>query len=238
MQSIGICFAFWLINVCDEWDIDSSSDNIEVNGQTAKWLKSIDGSMYGCHGVDKGSYSWTITFKKDIEWACIGVIEDDPEVLKRFQHSYDYDEQSHGCFLFSYGDFYHDDDYDQYCDMFQRKDTTITMTLNMDEHSLAYTIDGKDHGIATNTLQKCKNFSSQRQQKVLQNKEYLVDCNKARININLEARANFICIYRKSRYLKVQLLVCYHNNLTSWFSVSNVITILYRSLSNLFVATP
>ena len=167
-----ICFAFWLIKVCDEWDEELSGNNIKFDGQIAKCLRKRYTAIYGCHSIDKGSHSWRIKFKSDIYRVYIGVLEDDKNILTQFRNIKSiWDVTAHGCFLGNSGDFYHNDYNTEYIlnsqywldeHEFTSKETIIEMTLNMDEHSIRFKIaDGDyieygciDYGIATDELKE------------------------------------------------------------------------------------
>ena len=98
-----ICFLFWFINICDEWDKESSGDDIKIDGQTVQNITRRIESIYGQQSVSNGCYSWRIRFNSKINWICIGIIEDKPEILQRYKTSSTYAYNGHGCFLFVYG---------------------------------------------------------------------------------------------------------------------------------------
>ena len=151
----GICFLFWLIKVCDEWDRKSSAESIKIDGQFAKTTEQGVSSVYGSQSVSQGVYSWRIKTKQKM-WACIGVIEDDVKVLEQFRNDNDYDESGHGCFLLTDGFFYNNERLERYCGDFKDKDRIITIILDMDKHSIKFKIDDKEYGIATDKLEKDK----------------------------------------------------------------------------------
>ena len=47
-------------------------------------------SVYGSHSIGSGSYTWSIKLKAEIDWICIGIIEDTPEILRKFEKDNDY----------------------------------------------------------------------------------------------------------------------------------------------------
>ena len=151
-----ICFMYWLITICDKWDHEYiNHQDIEINGQVATRKYNTDfleKSLYGWHVVDKGSYRWQIKFKTHINWICIGIIRDDDEILKEYESSNQF-YMHDGCFLVNEkGNFWHKGSSKKYCSRFDTKHTVITMTLNMDKHTLSYRINDKDYGIATDKL--------------------------------------------------------------------------------------
>ena len=116
-------------------------------------------SVYGCYGVDKGTYSWQIrlTMPTSARYFCLGIIEDKPGILERYKEDYEY-YREHGCLLF-YNGYFHRVDYigKRYMpEYLGAGNTKITMTLDKESHSLSYIINGKNYGIATNTLNKSK----------------------------------------------------------------------------------
>ena len=156
----GICFAYWLAKICDEWDkkyikpVDSG--DIQIDGQVlVRREKNKDyrvRSLYGCHVVDKGLYEWKIQFNTEVKWICIGIIKDNDAILEENWRSNQFF-CGDGCFLINAnGRFFHKGIGKNYCPSFQTKDTIITMTLNMDEHTLRYKINDNDRGIATDKL--------------------------------------------------------------------------------------
>ena len=156
---IGICFLFWFIKVCDEWDREHLPGAVKIDGQTVKATSWGDQCVYGCHSIDKGSHQWTLqlTRKTTGKWFCIGIIEDKPEILKEFQNSVNFILE-HGCLLHSDGKFYRGSiTYgESYMGQtrFEEEDTRIAMALDMDNHTLSFNIDGIDYGVATNKLDK------------------------------------------------------------------------------------
>ena len=161
----GICFMYWLLNPCDKWDRKFSSKRIKIEEEIGRCKKAGTASIYGSLSIDRGSYSWRIRYKTKIQWICIGVIRDNPEILKQFQRSNRYIDSYHGCYLSQAGYFYDaytrlynygDNKGRKYCKEYRDKDTIITMTLNMDEQTLRYKINDREYGIATDQLEKDK----------------------------------------------------------------------------------
>ena len=135
-----------------------SAEGIKVDGSTVKLEDDAMSSIYGSHNVDQGSYSWKIKFVTDIRWICFGIINDDEEVLEKYRYRNDYD-GIEGGHLYTTGTFYSGEGCKaiySYSDFIRDKDTIIEMTLNMDEKSLNYKINGKDHGIVAYPLTKDK----------------------------------------------------------------------------------
>ena len=158
-----ICFEYWLITVCDEWDkhyLSSEHVEIDESGATVKSIKAGVVSIYGCRTVDKGVYSWQIKLMMNVaatsRWFCMGVIQDKHGILERFKQSYMYVEH-HGCCLHNDGRFYRGSASfgKDYMDRFKvEEEIIILMTLDMDNHTLSYKVNDKDYGIVTDQLGK------------------------------------------------------------------------------------
>ena len=153
-----ICFLFWFIKVCDEWDKKYLADGVEINGQMMKAPDTFEWtSVYGRHSIDKGSYTWEVTIKASCQWFSFGLIEDKPDILEEFIESINYVD-AHGCVLHDNGKFYRGSTspLKDYSAAFEDADAKITMTLDMDNHTLRYIVNGKDYGVVTDKLDKKK----------------------------------------------------------------------------------
>ena len=90
-------------------------------------------TFYGCNVIESGVFSWKIKFLCDLDWICIGIIEDDIDVLKRFMSDGCSWFEEYGCFMLcEYFYFGEDEDDSQYCDYIEDEGTVITMTLDLD----------------------------------------------------------------------------------------------------------
>ena len=154
-----ICFKFWLITVCDEWDKKLSSNRVEIDGQIIKSNEDYSfASIYGCLGVSKGSYEWQIKLLSDISWFCIGIIEDNEEIMTKYVHGCEW-VVDNGCCINEMGHFYFGattPKIDKYMDSLKKAGAVVTMTLDMNKHTLSYKVNDKDYGIATDKLNKSK----------------------------------------------------------------------------------
>ena len=77
------------------------------------------------------------------------MIEDDPDILRKFQNPYALlYRKGHGAYLASNTGTVDFDDMValDYCPAFTKKGTEIIMTLDTDNHSLSYQINGKNYG--------------------------------------------------------------------------------------------
>ena len=162
-EIIRLCFIFWFIPVCDEWSKELSYSGYDIDGANAKLDTSDneDGllTLFGIHRITKGIFEWKIKFKSNIDWICIGVIVDDAKALEENKKNNNYGfHQDMGCFLLNLNGkmYYGGTRYAQYAKPFEMKDTVITMTLNMDKHSISYKIDDKDYGVGFRGLRKDK----------------------------------------------------------------------------------
>ena len=115
-------------------------------------------SIYGKKSIDKENYSWKLKLKNEIDWICIGVIEDNPQILKEYLNSNQFYSAADpvGGFLFGDGYWCYKGQINDYCVRFQDEDTVITMRLDMDTHSIAYQVNDKDYGVACKEMNKSK----------------------------------------------------------------------------------
>ena len=103
--------------------------------------------------VQSGTYEWQLKFKSEIKWLCIGMIRDEPEILEGNQNSNNFVWQDDGIGLFSNsGNLYVNgwvDSHHGYCNKFSKKDTIITITLDMDDNTISYKIDDTQYETVT-----------------------------------------------------------------------------------------
>ena len=157
-----ICFEYWLITVCDEWLQEYALNDVIFRGQCVTigdtWHTDGYGaqrSIYGCEVIESGVYSWKIRFITEIEWICIGIVEDDKQTLQMCASGCNYARQHRGCFILC-NEIYFTNNSRDYYDHIADKGTIVTMTLDMDNKSISYKINGKDYGIAYDGLIKKK----------------------------------------------------------------------------------
>ena len=158
---IKLCFLFWFIDVCDEWDKSLCHQLVDINGGCFKLSDNIAFSdkiycctAFGTHTVDHGIFVWRMKFKTNMTWICIGVIPDKSDLLKEEQidNAYGRFSAKGGCFLLNMNGVIYHGGIDKYCDVFTAKDTVIEMTLDMDKHTISYKVNGTDCGIAYDKL--------------------------------------------------------------------------------------
>ena len=89
-EIIGIIFLFWFIDVCDEWDKSLCSEYANINGQCVKFKNDKICSIFGIKSVEKGIFEWKLEFKTEIKWCCIGIIQDELDILRKSQDSCDH----------------------------------------------------------------------------------------------------------------------------------------------------
>ena len=160
-EIIRLCFIFWFIEVCDEWSKELSYSGYKIDGANAKLEATELGllTVFGTHSIGKGIFEWKIKFKSNIKWICIGVIVDDDKALEENKKNNNYGfHQDMGCFLLNLNGlmYYSGTRYAKYAKSFTMKDTVVTMTLNMDKHTISYKVDDKDYGVGCDKLYKDK----------------------------------------------------------------------------------
>ena len=167
-EIMRLCFSFWFLDVCDVWSKAQSCSCYTIDGPNAElinlpkdknefWMMSA----FGTQSVSQGIFEWKIRFKTAIQWICMWIIFDDEEVIRQSErsNSYSFNEGEGCCLLNSLGNMYHHAcNYGNcgFTESFQDKDTLITMTLDMDKHSISYKINDKDYGVGYDGLYKDK----------------------------------------------------------------------------------
>ena len=146
-EIIGLCFLFWFIQVCDEWDEALyDEERIEIDGLCGKWHGYA--SLFGSKIVESGTFKWSLKLKSQITWGCIGIIKNDKSIIEESKWSNNYGFiEGCGCFLFfcnerSNGALWIDDIKNQdYCrNLCCDPGTIIEMTLNMDKKTIKYKV--------------------------------------------------------------------------------------------------
>ena len=156
----NVCFIFWFISVCDEWDKSMSHSLCIINNESIKLPRepefSREGtnmvSAYGSHSVSSGSFEWKIRFKSKITWICIGVIKDEIKLLLDNQTKNNYgifEDDGESCFLLNCnGTLYHHlGNNSHFTEEFVDEGTIITMALDVDKHTISYKINDTDYGV-------------------------------------------------------------------------------------------
>ena len=155
-EIIKLCFSFWLIDVCDEWDKSLCHKFAEINESVFTlvddYTQGKDGvhccTAFGTHSIKEGEiFEWTLRLNTKISWICIGVCPDEPDSLRenKVRNSYGYDNNKRGCFLLNMNGVLYHGNTQNYCTRFGEKDTLIKMTLNMKDHTISYKINDEDH---------------------------------------------------------------------------------------------
>ena len=89
---IKLCFLFWLVTVCDEWDKSMkhpSHEAMKIDGDIFRWKDGYERGKdrvytvmaYGKRSVKHGSFEWRLSFKTDIKYVWIRIVPDEPDVL-------------------------------------------------------------------------------------------------------------------------------------------------------------
>ena len=146
-EIVGLIFMFWYIVVSDVWDKSCSNLNAEINGQRAgKGTANKCCTIYGTQSVARGSLKWNLKFKTKMKWICIGIIKDDPKILKENQVSNNYRAAGDGIFLFfdHIGVIMCHRAQTAAHDVMNKENTICAMTLDMDKRTITYKIDDYD----------------------------------------------------------------------------------------------
>lgn len=148
-EIIGLILAFWFIDICDKWDESLCHKAVHIDGSCVKLQEDRICSIFGTESVEKGIFEWRLKYKTAISWCLIGIIKDDLEYLKKYQNSYGYALTSNGHLLkIDTGTFFSSlkNYYGRVPDeLFTAKDTLITVTLNMDNKTIAYKINDNQY---------------------------------------------------------------------------------------------
>lgn len=134
-----VCFDFWFINICDQWDIDTCKyEGIECHGSIIEVNNLLDArSIYGTHSVSSGQYEWRLQHTSALEFAffAVGIIQDD--VLRQhLTRRFDIYRKGHGAFWFNYnGMFYKSSGPFKLTEQPRKdvKDLRISMQLDLDD---------------------------------------------------------------------------------------------------------
>ena len=150
-EIIGLCFLFWFIDVCDEWDISLCDKKwVDINDSSFKLIESRCCTLFGKHIVEAGSvFTWYLKLKSKIDWGCIGIIINKKEEIDKNKNFNDYGRDvGCGCFLFITGGkaqaLLYDQGIDQDYLVPVDKGTIIEITLDMDQRSIHYKINDKE----------------------------------------------------------------------------------------------
>lgn len=74
-----VCFDFWFIKICDEWDIEiCEHKGIQFSGPIVQLNLSSGRALYGRHSVSSGQYEWRLRVRSESTAGfAIGIIQDD-----------------------------------------------------------------------------------------------------------------------------------------------------------------
>ena len=152
----ALCFEYWFIKVCDEWDKSFHAKNthlIELIGQTAKRISSVDMiTVYGMQSVNSGEFEWRMKVKSRSTNMCIGIIHDKLDILQKCINNYDYDLDEHGCWWCD-GTISAGSTMKKITKGFEENETIIIgMKLNMETRKISFSIDGAEYIEAPITL--------------------------------------------------------------------------------------
>ena len=159
-----LCFDFWFINVCDQWDIKSSKQsNIQFDGkQIAKCNNNVFRSIYGCHCVSSGEFEWKLNLKKIGRLGiCVGIVQNDK--IDDFVVNCNYVTEGYGALWYSRNGCLLDKTL-----LFPKvthgledviKNICLKMKIDIDEKRLSYSIDEDEYKTVSYTLVNDKNKS-------------------------------------------------------------------------------
>ena len=83
-EIIRVCFLFWFMNVCDEWDkslchsqyVDIDESCAKLNdGYKSRGFLDWCCTLFGSQSVKNGVFKWHVQFNSSIEWICIGLLK-------------------------------------------------------------------------------------------------------------------------------------------------------------------
>ena len=156
-----LCFDYWFINICDQWDIElCKHQNLQFNEQIVKY---IDGpsfrNIYGCHSVSSGQFEWRLNLKKiGDKGIYVGIIHDDK--LNDYLESGHYVGDGYGAAWHSKSGCLFDSSvrFPKLSDEFKGiiENVYMKIKIDLDERSVYYSIDGDEYKKAPYTLDKNK----------------------------------------------------------------------------------
>ena len=151
VEIIGLCCLFWIVPITDEWDKTLCDHKcIDIDGSCIRLKnKMYHGNntlftLFGSQIVSNGVFKWRLKLRSSINPGCIGIIKNDQEYLQKNKHDTDYALNEGCCFFFKdeRGFFIHHErvNYHYYSNPC-KQGSMIEMTLDMDNHTIQYTID-------------------------------------------------------------------------------------------------
>ena len=155
-----LCFEYWFINICDEWDIKlCKHKSIEFNGQTVRCIDPVSPrNIYGCHCVSSGEFVWKLNLKKvGIKGIIIGIVEHD-QCEKYLDDGY-YVAGGYGACWYSKNGILYDSSrkFKKFANDFKDvmiENVYVEIKIDMNETSLYFAIDGDEFKKAPYALKK------------------------------------------------------------------------------------
>ena len=159
-----LCFVFWLINICDEWDHTLyTTEKMKIDGQIVTSTAKGFSSIVGRHRVSSGQFEWKLRHFGVIG-VCIGVIEDLPaKEISYSLNKLNYDHDGYGAFWeVENADFYSQSGsprfMEKYSDKIKDKHVIIGMKIDFDSLGLYYSVDDSEYIQAPYTLKEGQSY--------------------------------------------------------------------------------
>ena len=160
-----LCFVFWFINICDEWDHTLyTKKSIIIDEQTVTTIQRGYCSIMGCHRVSSGRYEWKLKHFSKIG-ACVGIIKDldiPKERISRTLNEVRYDTDEYGAFWEpKIAEFFAKrttDFMSEFRDKIKNNDVIIGVKIDFDSEGLYFSVDGSEYSKAPYTLEKDQSY--------------------------------------------------------------------------------
>ena len=164
-----LCFKFWLIKICDQWDLtyyDKKRILISNNGLTASAKDNTSCSIYSKREIDIGDkYIWTLKMNSWFcEWSSIigqpyiGIIKSDEKILNRCKINGP--SEKDGYWFSASKAALHFRKFPakkiQYGQRVTCKGDVIEMCVDLRNNTVSYRINGTDYGVAYSNIDRCR----------------------------------------------------------------------------------
>ena len=144
-EIVGIIFIFWFIDACDQWDQSFCHESVDFYSRCVKMTDEGVFSIFGMKSVKSGIFEWELEFKTYVTRGAVGLIQDSPEILRKYHKSDNFAMHGDGIALFGGTGSLCGNGFmgarHEYCPRFPKKDTLIVITLNMKKMTISYRIN-------------------------------------------------------------------------------------------------